>query len=143
MFDRIEKGDRISLAGAVVLFFALFFPWNGIESDLAGDGPAGDILRQLTKNVSASAFEAFSFIDIILLLLAVGAGALIILVAMDKLDASLHRYVETIGGVAAIIVLFRIIIQPDGASLMWGFFVALIAAAAIAAGQYLSRTGKI
>ena len=73
--------------------------------------PLGDILRQLTKNVSANAFEAFQFIDIILLLLAVGAGALIVLVAMDKLDSSLHRYVETIGGVAAIIVLFRIIIR--------------------------------
>lgn len=143
MFDRIEKGDRISLAGAVVLFFALFFPWYGIEGDLVGNGPAGDILRQLTKHVSANAFEAFKFIDIILLLLAIGAGALIILVAMDKLDASLHRYVETIGGAAAIIVLFRIIIQPDGASLKWGIFVALIGAAAIAAGQYLSRTGKI
>jgi hypothetical protein len=40
-------------------------------------------------------------------------------------------------------VLFRIIIQPDGASLKWGIFVALIAAVAIAAGQFLSRTGKI
>ena len=143
MFDRIEKGDRISLAGAVVLFFALFFPWYGIEGDLVGNGPAGDILRQLTKNVSANAFEALKLFDIILLLLAVGAAALIILVAMDKLDASLHRYVEAIGGAAAIIVLFEIIIQPDGASLKWGIFVALIGAGAIAAGQYLSRTGKI
>ena len=49
----------------------------------------------------------------------------------------------TIGGVAAIIVLFRIIFQPDGASLKWGIFVALLGAAAIAAGQYLDRKGKI
>lgn len=143
MFDRIEKGDRISLAGAVVLFIGLFLPWYGIEGDLIGGGPAGDILRQFTKNVSANAFQAFSFIDIVLLLLALGAGALIVLVAMDKLDASLHRFVETIGGAAAIIVLFRIIIQPDGASLKWGIFVSLIGAGAIAAGQYLSRSGRI
>ena len=78
--------------------------------------------------VSVNAFEALDFIDIVLLLLAIGAAALIVLVAMDKIDASLHRFVETIGGVAAIAVLLRIVIQPDGASLKWGIFVALIGA---------------
>ena len=68
---------------------------------------------------------------------------LIVLVALDKIDASLHRYVETIGVAAAIAVLFRLVIQPDGASLKWGIFVALIGAGAIAAGQFLTRTGKI
>ena len=143
MLDRIEKGDRISLAGAVVLFLSLFFPWYGIEGDLIGDGPAGDILRQFTENISVNAFEAFGILDIVLLLLSVGAAALIVLVALGKIDQSLHRFVETIGGAAAIAVLFRIFIQPDGAALKWGIFVALIGAVAIAAGQYLTRTGKI
>ncbi len=143
MFDRIEKGDRISLAGAVVLVIALFLPWYGIEDDLLGGGPAGDALRSIVGNISLNAFEAFGFLDIVLLLLAIGAGALIVLVAMGKLDESLHRFVETIGIIAAIAVLFRLVIQPDGASLKWGIFVALIGAGAIAAGQYLTRTGKI
>lgn len=143
MWDRIEKGDRISLAGAAVLLIALFLPWYGIEGDLLGDGPAGDVLRQLANNFSANAFEAFDILDIVLLLLAIGAAALIVLVALDKIDASLHRFVETIGLVASVAVLVRLFIQPDGASLKWGIFVALIGAGAIAAGQYLTRTGKI
>ena len=143
MLDRIEKGDRISLAGAVALLIALFLPWYGIDTDFLGNGPGADLARQLVKGVSVDAFEAFDILDIVLLLLAIGAAALIVLVALEKIDTSLHRFVETIGGVAAIAVLFRIVFQPDGASLKWGIFVALIGAGLIAAGQYLTRTGKI
>lgn len=143
MLERIGKGDRISLLGAVVLFIGLFLPWYGIDSDLLGDGPGADIARQFVEGVSANAFEAFDIIDIVLVLLSLGGAALIVLVALDKLDASLHRWVETIGGAAAIAVVFRILIQPDGASLKWGIFVALVGALAMFGGQYLSRTGKI
>ncbi len=143
MWDRLEKGDRISLVGAVVLLIALFLPWYGVESDLLGGGPTEDAFRQLAGNISANAFEAFGILDIVLLLLAIGAGVLIVLVALGKVDASLHRFVETIGVAAAIAVLFRLVIQPDGLSLKWGIFVALIGAGAIAAGQFLTRTGKI
>ncbi len=144
MLDRIEKGDRISLAGAVVLFVALFFPWYGIKTGNLGGGVAEDLAKKFLSNVSADAFEAFKFVDILLVLLSVGAAAVIVLVALGKLDESFHRFVETIGGAATILVLFRLIIRPaDGLSLKWGIFVALIAAGAIAAGQYLSRKGKI
>jgi len=143
MLDRIAKGDRISFGGAVALFIGLFLPWYGIDTDFLGEGPGADLARQFVKGVSVNAFEAFDIIDIVLLLLSIGAAALIVLVAMGKIDASLHRFVETIGVVAAIAVLFRIVIQPDGASLKWGIFIALIGAVVIAAGQYLTRTGKI
>jgi hypothetical protein len=143
MLDRISKADRISLIGAIVLFIGLFLPWYGIESDFIPDGPAGDLVRSTLESVSANAFEAFDVIDIILLLLAIAAAALIVLIALDKIDASLHRFVETIGGAAAVIVLFRMIFQPDLASLKWGVFVALIGAIAIAAGPVLERMGKV
>lgn len=139
----LGKGDRISLVGAIVLLISLFFPWYGIDTGDLGGGVLGQAAEQLLGDISANAFEAFDVIDIVLLLLAVGAGALIVLVALGKLDAGLHRYVEIIGVVAAVAVLFRIIIQPDGASPKWGIFVALIGAAAIAAGQILDRTGKL
>ena len=143
MLDRINKADRISLIGAIVLFIGLFLPWYGIESDLIPEGAAGDLVRSTLESVSANAFEAFDVIDIVLLLLAIGAGALIVLVALEKVDASFHRFVETIGVAAAVIVLFRIIFQPDLASPKWGIFVALIGAAAIAAGPVLDRKGKL
>ena len=143
MLDRIDKGDRISLAGAIVLLLALFMPWYGIDLGDVGGGPGGDLAQALVSEFSANAFEAFDFIDIVLLLLAVGAGALIVLVALGKIDDSYKRFVETIGGVAAIAVVFRIIVQPDFASLKWGIFVALLGAIGIVAGQFLTRTGKI
>lgn len=143
MLDRIDKGDRISLAGAVVLLLGLFMPWYGIDAGDIGDGPGADLARALVESVSVNAFEAFDFIDIVLLVLAIGAAALIVLVALGKVDESYKKFVETIGGAAVIAVVFRIIIQPDFASLKWGIFVALIGAVGIAAGQFLTRTGKI
>ena len=145
MLDRIGKGDRISLAGAIVLFIGLFSPWYGIKTDLGGG-----IADQFLQSVSADAFDAMKLIDILLLLAAVGAGALIVLVALGKLDESFHRFVEVIGGAAVVLILFRLIVKPDGGldgvaslTLKWGIFLSLIGAAAIAAGQFLSRTGKL
>ncbi len=137
--NRFSRGDQVSLGGAVLLLVGLFLPWYGIESGLLGDGPGSEIL----ESISANAFEAFDFIDIVLLLLAIGAGVLLVLTTVGNLDASLKKYVETIGGVTALTVLFRLVFQPEFASPKWGIFVALIGAVAIAAGQFLSRTGKI
>lgn len=141
--NRFSRGDQISLGGAVLLLVGLFLPWYGISSDLIPDGPGSDLAESFLESVSANAFEAFDFIDIVLLLLAVGAGVLLVLTTLGQLDASFKKYVETIGGAAAVIVLFRLFIQPEFASLKWGIFVALIGAVAIAAGQFLERTGKL
>jgi hypothetical protein len=150
MLDRISRGDRISVAGAIALFVGLFAPWYGINVDALGglddSGPAGEILREFTKNISASAFDAFKFTDVILAILAIAAVALIALVALDKVDDSLHRHVESIGAAAAGLIILRgIFIKPSltGLSLKWGIFFALLGAIAIAAGRYLNRTNKI
>lgn len=142
MLDRLSKGDRISLGGAALLFIALFFPWYGIKAS-GLDGV------NLLGAASLDAFDAFKFADIVLLALAVGAGALIVLIAIGKVDRQYHRFIETIGGTAAIVVLLRLIFKPDSGipgidvTLKWGIFAALIGAAAVAAGQYLQRTDKL
>lgn len=141
--NRFSRGDQVSLGGAILLLVALFLPWYGISSDIIPDGPGSDLAESLIRDFSVNAFEAFDFIDIVLLLLAVGAGVLLVLTTLGNLDAGLKKYVETIGGIAALTVVFRIVFQPEFASVKWGIFVALIGAVAIAAGQFLSRTGKL
>ncbi len=145
MLERLDNGDRISLGGAVVLLIGLFLPWYGIDTGALGSDAASQLAKRFLDGVSANAFKAFDVLDIVLLLLAVGAGAVIVLVALGKLDRSLHRHVETIGGAAAVAVLFRMVIRPGDIdlSLKWGIFVSLIGAVAVAAGQFLSRTGRI
>ncbi len=141
--ERLSKGDMISLGGAVALFISLFSPWYGVDT---GDIPGGvpDFAKDLVGNFSVSGFEAFRFIDIVLVLLAIGSGALIILCNMGKIDRSLKRLVESVGSFAALAVLFRLFIHPaDGLGVKWGIFLALIGAVAIALGQSLTRMGKI
>lgn len=72
--------------------------------------------------LTLNAFKAFDVLDIVLLLLAIAAGALIVLVALDKLDESLHRHVESLGGIAAVAVVFRMLVRPGDIdlSLRWG-----------------------
>ncbi len=145
MLDRLTKGDRISLAGAAVLLVGLFLPWYAIDTGGLGNGAASRLVKRALDGFTLNAFKAFDVIDVVLLLLAIAAGAVIVLVALGRLDESLHRHVESIGGVAAVAVLFRMLVRPGDIdlSLKWGIFVSLIGAVAISAGQFLRRTGRL
>lgn len=140
MLERFKKGDLISLAGAVLLFIALFMPWYGLDvGEITGGDPVLGALADRLSDVTANAFDAFDFIDIVLLLIALGAAGLIVASSIGKLDESLVRFVEPLGGLAAVLILIRMIFQPggEGVGLKYGIFVGLIAALAIAAGQRL------
>jgi len=145
MLGRLTKGDRISLGGAIVLLIGLFLPWYAIDTGVLGSDPASQLLKRFVDGLTLNAFKAFDVLDIVLLLLAIAAGAVIVLVSLGKLDASLHRHVETIGSAAALAVIFRMVIRPGDIdlNLKYGIVVSLIGALAISAGQFLSRTGRI
>ncbi len=127
MLDRIGKGDRISLGGAVVLFISLFLTWYKVS---------GGII-----SVSSNAFDTLKYTDILLLIGSIAVVALILLIAQGTVDAALSPIVLVIGAVATLLVLFRLISipVPDGidASRGVGIFIGLIGAIAIAVGQVM------
>lgn len=131
MLDRLSRGDQITIAGAVVLLISLFLPWYGIKTggiDLGGLG-------------TASAFEAMEFLDLLLFLLGAGAIALTILGARGGLKADARTLAAAAGGLAALIIVFRIIDQPgpnDLIGVKFGAFIGLIGAVVMAGSQAIA-----
>ena len=136
--SRISFGELVAGASAVVLFLVMFFPWYGVEVGLLG-GAASE---------NANAWEAFDYIDIILLLVVLLAVAMAVARAADAMPAALPApsglIVAGAGALAVLLILFRIVeipgpgidIEGVDVSREIGIFLGLIAALGITFGGY-------
>lgn len=141
--DRLSTGEKLAAISALLLFVFMFFDWFGVEvSGVPGFG--GDV-----SGAGGSAWDALDVIPIFLMLAIVAAigVALIRLTDADlELPISLNAIVAALGGLAVLLILYRIIDQPGGGgdfsgveidvTLKIGIFLALAAAAGIAYGGY-------
>jgi hypothetical protein len=137
MMERLRLGDKIAAGGAIVLFVSLFLPWFQLTL-------GSTVLDQALESIGArsvNAFKAFDVLDILLLLIAVAVVAGLLLIASDKIDASLRRGLESAGVVAVIAILWGMFdnARQELIGLRYGAFVGLIGAAAIAVGGYVNR----
>ena len=138
--SRISFGEMVAGASGLALFIFMFVGWYGIE-----DAPG-----------SANAWESFSFIDILLFLVAAIAVAQAVARATGAMPADLPApaglIVAGAGALAVILILFRIISTPDfGASDFGvdidttrkiGVFLGLIAAGGITFGGYTAMSER-
>ena len=123
--ERLRAGEWLAAAGGVVLLIWLCLAWYGL---LGAD---------------VSGFEALSVIDLLLVLLAVLAIALGVLQATQDSPAmpvGAAVLTATFGKLGFLLVLFRIIFEPESSALEVeiGAWIALAATVAITAGGWLS-----
>jgi len=134
---RLDRGLLIAGGGGLLLLISLFLPWYGVSASLGPGAPS--------VSVSASAWEAFSLIDLLLFLVAAVAVAAAALSAAGRLPAlplPLGQIVLVAGVIALVLVLFRLIDAPGDTGGLAGVdigrkigpFLALVAAVAIAFG---------
>ncbi|HEX3040590.1 MAG TPA: hypothetical protein VHP56_00665 [Solirubrobacterales bacterium] len=137
--DRLSTGEKIAGGSAVLLFIFMFFDW--FKVDVSG----GEGLFSLS--IGGNAWEAFSTIDIILMIViivAVGVAVVRLSDAVLEPPFSLNAAVAILGGIAVLLILYRIIDPPGDTSGVpgvdinpaIGIFLGLIAAAGIAYGGY-------
>lgn len=139
--DRLSTGEKIAGGSAVLLFIFMFFDWFKAEVS-GGNG-------FFTASVGGSAWEAFSWIDLLMLLTVVVAVAVAVIRISDAIvepPFSINAAVAILGGLSVLFILYRII-DPPGAgdefagvsidiSPTVGAFLGLIAAAGITYGGY-------
>lgn len=136
--SKLGVGETIAGISGLLLFIFLFLPWYGIDS-IGGFGIDG---------TDVSAWEAFSFIDVLLFLVAIVVVGLV-LVQLAETTPDLPRppaqIVTVAGAVALVLILFRLIVAPgvDGdlgldvdLGRKLGIFLALLAAAGITYGGW-------
>jgi hypothetical protein len=139
--DKLNTGEKVSAVSAILLFIFMFFDWFGVEvSDVGGFSG--------TFSGGGSAWDVLDFIPIVLLLAIVAAIGVAVIRLTDadvEPPVSLNTIVAALGGLSALLILFRIIDPPGIGSypgvsidttLKFGIFLGLIAAAGIAYGGY-------
>jgi hypothetical protein len=141
--SRISFGETVAAASAGLLFIVMFFPWYGASAEVAGGKIQGG---------NANAWQSFSFIDILLFLAIAITLGLVIARAAGRIPSELPAppglIILVAGGVAVVLILFRIINTPGEDVVGFGVqvdvgrkigvFLGLIAAAALAFGGKLA-----
>jgi hypothetical protein len=141
--DKLSTGEKVSAVSAILLFVFMFFDWFGVK--VTGvPGFSGDV----TGSGGGSAWDALDVIPIFLMLaivVALGVAAIRLTDADLEPPVSLNTIVAVVGGLAVLLILYRIVFPPEfgsfggvtvDATLKFGIFLGLIAAAGIAYGGW-------
>jgi uncharacterized membrane protein YhaH (DUF805 family) len=140
--DRLSTGEKVSAVSAVLLFIFMFFDWFGAKVE-GVPGFSGSV------EAGGSAWDALDVIPIFLMLAIVAAIAVAVIRLTDadvEPPVSMNSIVAVLGGLAVLLILYRIIDPPGGGdaiagvgidiTLKLGIFLGLLAAAGIAYGGY-------
>jgi hypothetical protein len=140
--DKLSTGEKVAGVSAVLLFIFMFFDWFTVEVS----GGSGVFAASATG--AGSAWDALDFIPIVLvvtILAALGVAALRLTDSAYEPPISANAVVSVLGGLSVLLILFRIVDTPGGASIpglsvdvspALGIFLSLLAAIGIAYGGY-------
>jgi hypothetical protein len=155
--QNMGRGPLIAAVSAIALLILMFLSWYGIDSVTAGgvEQDFGAVPEGVDFDNSLNAWQAFSFIDILLLITILGVVALAVARAMGAgidLPVSPSAVIAALGGIAFVLILFRLIFTPDPDLGLGGFgldvdfdmsrkigiFLGLLASAGMAIGGWLA-----
>ncbi len=147
--SNLGRGAMIAGISGALLFIFMFFSWYGAPDEVT------DVLGQIDQaadaigvdsassevDTTANAWQAFDFIDLILLLaviVSVGFAAMTLLESSASLPVAASAITCGIGGFAFLLVLYRVLDPPgDGLEREIGLWLGLLATAGVAVGGYL------
>lgn len=127
--DTLTTPFKIIGAAAALLVVILFFPWYGTDA------------QGLGIEASASAWQAFGLIDIILFAIGVAVLTLVILRAQGEepaLPLPASTIITGLGALALLLVFYRFLDTPFDLDRRYGLFLGLLATAAIVVAGRLS-----
>ena len=140
--SRISFGEMVAGVSGLVLFIVMFLPWYQVEIDAS------------FGSTSYSAWEAFGFIDVLLMLVVLVAVGMAVARAAGAMPAQLPAppgmIVAAAGAFALLLIIFRLISIPgpdidiDGVDFdrQIGIFLGLLAAAGITFGGYTAMNER-
>jgi hypothetical protein len=140
--NRLSQGELIAGIAGLVLLIDLWFKWYGVK--VSG---AGGVLKNFSIGVSATAWQAFGLIDIILFLVALIAIGVAVMRALNRMPDMPYppaTLIAVAGGIALLLILFRTISTPvdtggvDGIDVTRkiGLWIGLLSAAALTYGGW-------
>ena len=143
-YRALDRDQRFAAGAAVALLFAMFLPWYEKSVVIPGS-------RSFTHD-KISAFGAVSFVEAAIFL--VSAGVLVLLLARADerpfhLPGGDGTVIFAAGAWATLLIFYRVFDRPNisgeggTVGIQWGFFLAFMAAGALAvAGQRIRAAGR-
>jgi hypothetical protein len=143
-----QRADLLAGIAGVVLLLSMFLPWFGLseaaeqalqEAEEVTEQFQGEPLDE--PDVTENAWQAFTLVDLILLLAALGgirAGVAAVARQAGRSPIGATAVTTGLGAVATLLILYRVINPIGEAGREYGIFIGLIAAIGIAAGGWLS-----
>lgn len=140
---RLRAGEAIAGASAAILLVTMFFPWYGVRV-------SGQVrtLEFVDASVGRTAWQTLDVVSVLLALVILAVLGVVLLRMLGsgwKPAIPLGAAVAVLGGLATLLVLFRVLVPPSlgaiggidlEATLGLGAFVGLAAAFGIAFGGY-------
>jgi hypothetical protein len=140
--SKLRPGEMLAAAAGVLLFIAMFLSWYDV-----GGGLGGGISGRLSGfDTTASAWQSFAFLDVLLFLTAVAAVGVAVLAGTQRsvaVPVAASVVVTLLGLVATLLVLYRLLNEPFPVpdrfvSIELGAYLGFILCALIAVGGFLS-----
>ena len=143
-YAALDRDQRFAAVAAIGLLVAMFLPWYEKNVVIAGSN------RFVSDSISA--FGAVSFVEAAIFLVAAGVIALLLARADERpfhLPGGDGTVIFAAGLWATALIFYRVFDRPDVSGeggtvgIQWGFFVAFVAAGALAfAGQRIRVAGR-
>jgi len=132
--SELTRGKLISAACGLALFVVMFFSWFDIGTSFRFAAEAAGV------DTTYNAWQAFGFIDIILLVTVLAAVGAVVFSLLSRRPAPLapEAVVFALGVLSSLLVLYRILDPVLDAGRKLGLFLGFLAAAGIAAGGWLA-----
>src|SRR5271166_6529339 len=137
----MEGEQRLAAVAALSLLVTMFFPWYGLQSLNRRTG--------VIYSHDISAFGDVSFVEAAVFLVAAGVIAIVLARAEGRdfhLPGGDGTIVMIAGGWAALLIFYRVFDRPSGGGypvgIEWGFFLAFVAAGALAFAGWRMRAAE-
>jgi hypothetical protein len=134
----LDSEQRLAAIGALALLMTMFLPWYELQSLNRKSG--------VIHSHSINAFGDVSFVEAAIFLVAVGVLGLLFARGERRhfhMPGSDGTIVTIAGCWAALLIFYRVFSRPDGhgypVGIQWGFFLAFIAAGALAYAGWRMR----
>jgi hypothetical protein len=128
----VSRATWIAAGGSLVLLISVFLDWYKASGSVGG----------ISYSVSQGGWDTGALAKLVALLALIMIAALVIELFVPTVTLPLPSSLIVIGAAALsfLFILIKLLDKPSGASLAYGIFVALIAAAVAAYGGYLKMS---
>ncbi len=140
----VRRGELIAAVAAVALLVIMFLTWFG-EPASSAQVPGTNVTFNLGNvpgvDTTLNAWQAFDFIDIVLLITIVVAIGLAVITATQTnvtMPVAGGAMLTGLGMLSTALVLYRIIDPPSGLDRKYGIYLGLIAVVVITIGGWIA-----